>query len=85
MYILITKMFLFSTIKMYFFCINDVKMILFFSYMFNFKQYACFETFPFRQKFLIFFCQTMWFWWNGWHWTSVVNIPKKNSNLYVAF
>ena len=49
------------------------------------KQYACFESFPFHQKFVIFVCQTTWFWWNVRLWTSGVNVHNENSNWYAAF
>jgi len=43
-------------------------------------EYACFESFPFREKLFIFVCQTMWFWWNVRHWTSGVNVHNENPN-----
>jgi hypothetical protein len=46
-------------------------------------QYGCFESFPFRQNFVIFVRQITWFRWNSWHWTSGFNVHNKNSNRYV--
>jgi hypothetical protein len=48
-------------------------------------KYDCFESFPFRQHFVIFVRQITWFRWNVKHWTSGVNIHNKNSNRYVPF
>ena len=48
-------------------------------------QYGCFESFPFRQNFVIFVRQITWFRWTNWHWTSGVNVHNKNSNRYVPF
>ena len=48
-------------------------------------EYACFESFPFPQKFVVFVCQTMWFLWNVRHWTSGVNVHNEKSNRYAAF
>jgi hypothetical protein len=47
-------------------------------------EYACFESFPFPQKFVVFVCQTMWFLWNVKHWTSGVNVHNEKSNRYAA-
>jgi hypothetical protein len=48
------------------------------------SQYGCFESFPFRQNFVIFVCQITWFRWNSWHWTSGVNVHNKNSQSICA-
>ena len=48
-------------------------------------KYDCFESFPFRQHFVIFVRQITWFRWNVRHWTSIVNVYNKNSNQYVPF
>jgi hypothetical protein len=42
-------------------------------------QYGCFESFPFRQNFVIFVRQITWFQWNAQRWTSGVNVHNKNS------
>jgi hypothetical protein len=47
-------------------------------------QYGCFESFSFRQNFVIFVCQITWFRWNSWHWTSGVNVHNKNSKSICA-
>ena len=41
-------------------------------------QYGCFESFPFRQKKIIFVRQITWFRWISWYWTSGVNVHNKN-------
>jgi hypothetical protein len=48
-------------------------------------QYGCFESYPFRQKNIIFVHQITWFRWNTWHWTSGVNVHNTNSNRYVSY
>jgi hypothetical protein len=47
-------------------------------------QYGCFESFPFRQNFVIFVRQITRFRWNSWHWTSGVNVHNKNSQSICA-
>ena len=49
------------------------------------KQYGFFESFPFRQHFVIFVRQITWFRWNVKQWISGVNVHNKNSNRYVPF
>jgi hypothetical protein len=44
-------------------------------------KYGCFESFPFRQNFVIFVRQITWFGWNSWHWTSGVNVHKKKTPI----
>ena len=44
-----------------------------------------FESFPFRQNFVIFVCQITWFRWTNRHWTSGINVHNKNSNRFVPF
>jgi hypothetical protein len=68
-------------------CIHETKII------YNFEdhptniviwfQCGCFESFPFRQHFVIFVRQITWFRWNARHWTSGVNVHNINSNRYV--
>ena len=47
--------------------------------------YGCFESFPFRQDFVIFVRQITWFRWTNRHWTSGVNVHNKNSNRFVPY
>ena len=44
----------------------------------------CFESFPFRQNFVIFVRQITWFRWTNRHWTSGVNVHNKNSKSICA-
>jgi hypothetical protein len=48
-------------------------------------QCGCFESFPFRQNFVILVRQITWFRWNAQRWTSGVNVHNKNSKQYVPF
>jgi hypothetical protein len=47
-------------------------------------QYGCFESFPFRQKKIIFVRQITWFRWTNRHWTSGVNVHNKNSDQLIC-
>ena len=49
------------------------------------RNYGCFESFPFRQNFVIFVRQILWFRWTNRHWTSGVNVHNKKSNRFVPF
>ena len=44
-------------------------------------EYGCFESFIFRQNFVIFVRQITWFRWNSWHWTSDVNAQQKLQSI----
>jgi hypothetical protein len=46
------------------------------------KQYSCFESFPFRQHFVIFVRQITWFRWTNRHWTSSVNVQFSVKDRY---
>jgi hypothetical protein len=50
----------------------------------TFTEYGCFESFPFRQNFVVFVRQITWFRWNSWHWTSGVSVHNKNSQSICA-